>query len=101
MESGEAKIYHVRLHKLFGEIDPDGGFSAGNLKIGLLAELADALDSKSATNPQNRSEKQRDSESPLSCFSTALTRIGLGWPNLAPEVRTLILRVVEASDTKK
>jgi hypothetical protein len=52
-----------------------------------LAELADALDSKSNSEAQNLSEKQSESQSPLFCFSSAVSKLAAEWPNLAPEIR--------------
>ena len=46
-ESGEAKTDQVTSHESLGKTNENGGFSGPKVNIGLLAELADALDSKS------------------------------------------------------
>jgi hypothetical protein len=66
-----------------------------NLNIGLLAELADALDSKSVTTPQKRSEKQHETQSPVLRFTSALAKVGSEWPGLGSEIRAAIVRIVE------
>jgi hypothetical protein len=46
-ESGEVKRDQVKSRGSLGDTKGNSGFSRRNLNIGLLAELADALDSKS------------------------------------------------------
>jgi hypothetical protein len=47
VESSEAKTDQVRSEESLGNTEENGGFLEQNVSIGLLAELADALDSKS------------------------------------------------------
>jgi hypothetical protein len=73
---------------------------------GLLAELADALDSKSRATPQKPSVKPSDSENQPARLRNAcadqppdpqLAGIVKAWPSLPPDVRKMIVGVVLAT----
>jgi hypothetical protein len=114
IESGETKTDAVPSRGSVGNPQESGGFSEDDLNHGLLAELADALDSKS--NVQNSQsltpsdvtttatenlapglplagEKQAEIDADLAAIIDA-------WPALPADVRRMIVGVVKATMEK-